>query len=112
LSQLVFIDRKGNQVFLGGDSEMILIAFRGRRPETLQDWMTDTKIKRKAGPYGEVHRGFLRPFQSAWPEIQVIIEKWHTQAQTLWVTGHSLGGALATLAVATVGGKAKPVHGF
>lgn len=112
LSQFVFIDRKDTQVFLAGDSEIILIAFRGTEPERLQDWMTDAQIKRKAGLYGKVHRGFLRALQSVWSEIQVIIEKWQTQAQSLWVTGHSLGGALATLAMATFGEKAKPVHGL
>lgn len=80
LSQFVFIDRKDTQVFLAGGSEMILIAFRGTEPERLQDWMMDAQIKRKAGPYGKVHRGFLRALQSVWPEIQVVIEKWQTQA--------------------------------
>lgn len=112
MSHFVFIDRKDTQVFLAGDPEMILFAFRGTEPETLQDWMTDAQIKGKAGPYGKVHPGFLRAFRSVWPEIRAIIEKWQTQAQSLWVTGHSLGGALATLAVASFGENAKPVHGL
>ncbi|KPK24015.1 MAG: hypothetical protein AMK69_16800 [Nitrospira bacterium SG8_3] len=111
-AQFAFIDRKDTQVFLAGNPEMILVAFRGTEPQTLQDWMTDAQIKRKPGPYGKVHRGFLQALQAVWPEIQKIINKWQTQAQSLWVTGHSLGAALATLAVATFGEEAKPVHGL
>lgn len=110
--QFAFIDRKDTQVFLAGNSEMILLAFRGTEPRTLQDWMTDSKMKRKNGPYGKVHRGFKQGLQSVWPEIQQLIQEWQTQAQSLWVTGHSLGAALATLTVATFGEKAKPVHGL
>jgi hypothetical protein len=42
--------------------------------------MADAQIKRKTGPYGKVHRGFLQARQSVWPEIQQIIKKWQTQA--------------------------------
>ena len=82
---------------MAGNAEMIIIAFRGTEPTTLQDWMTDLKIRRKTGPYGKVHRGFLKGFQVVWPEIRSVIKNWQTQAQSLWLTGHSLGGALANL---------------
>ncbi len=110
--QFTFIDRKDSQAFMAGNAEMIIIAFRGTEPTTLQDWMTDVKIRRKTGPYGKVHRGFLKGFQVVWPEIRSVINKWQTQAQSLWLTGHSLGGALATLAMDSLGEEAKPVHGL
>jgi triacylglycerol lipase len=107
-----FIDRKGSQAFLAGNIEMIIIAFRGTEPTMLQDWMTDVKMRRKAGPYGKVHRGFLQGFQVVWPEIRAVITNWQTQAQSLWLTGHSLGAALATLGMASLGEEAKPVNGL
>jgi triacylglycerol lipase len=55
---------------------------------------------------------FLKMFKVVWPEIRSVINKWQTQAQSLWLTGHSLGGALATLAMASLGEEAKPVHGL
>jgi len=79
------------------NAEMIIIALRGTEPTTLQGWMTDVKIRRKTGSYGKVHRGFLKGFQVVWPEIRSVINEWQTQAQSLWLTGHSLDGALATL---------------
>ncbi len=110
--QFSFMDRKDSQAFMAGNAEMIIIAFRGTEPTNLRDWMTDLQIRRKTGPYGKVHRGFLKGFQVLWPEIRATVAMWQTQAQSLWLTGHSLGGALATLAMATFGEKAKPVHGL
>jgi triacylglycerol lipase len=89
--QFTFIDRKDSQAFMAGNAEMIIIAFWGTEPTTLWDWMTDVKIPRKNGPYGKVHRGFLKGFQVVWLQIRPVINEWQTQAQSLWLTGHSLG---------------------
>lgn len=97
---------------MAGNADMIIIAFRGTEPTMLRDWMTDLKIRRKSGPYGKVHRGFLKGFKFVCPEICSVINKWQTQAQSLWLSGHSLGGALATLAMASLGEEAKPIHGL
>lgn len=112
LSQFAFFDRKHTQVFLAGNQDMIVVAFRGTEPHMLQDWMTDIRLRKKRGPYGKVHRGFLGAFRAVWPEVSHTLRKWQTQAQSLWFTGHSLGAALATLGVATLGEEAKPVHGL
>ncbi len=110
--QFAFFDRKDSQAFMAGNAEMIMIVFRGTEPTNLQDWMTDLKIRKKPGLYGKVHRGFLKGFQVIWPEIRAKVKEWQIQAQSLWLTGHSLGGALATLAMASLGEEAKPVHGL
>jgi len=41
-----------------------------------------------------------------------VITNWQTQAQSLWLTGHSLGAALATLRMASLGEEAKQVNGL
>lgn len=112
LDKFVFIDRGETQAFLAGNDEMIVLSFRGTEPPRLKDWMTDARIKRVKGPYGKVHRGFLKGLRVVWSEIVTVIREWQIHAQSLWVTGHSLGGALATLAVANFGEEAKPVHGL
>lgn len=112
LDKFVFVDRAETQAFLAGNDDMIVLSFRGTEPQKLQDWMTDVKMKRVKGPYGKVHRGFLKGLTLAWSEIREVIKEWQVHAQSIWVTGHSLGAALATLAVATFGEEAKPVHGL
>jgi triacylglycerol lipase len=46
-----------------------------------------------------VHLGFSRALDVIWLELLDDVLSWKAPEQTLWVTGHSLGGALATLAV-------------
>ena len=110
--QFAFFDRKETQAFVAGNTEMILVAFRGAEPARLKDWMTDTQLRRKPGPYGKVHRGFLKSLQHVWEDIQNALTSFQNQSQSIWFTGHSLGAALATLAVAKMGEDAKPVNGL
>ena len=50
--------------------------------------------------YGcKVHLGFMGLFEEIWPKVKDCVETRMKQSErTLWLTGHSLGGALATLA--------------
>jgi triacylglycerol lipase len=47
-----------------------------------------------------VHKGFDKALDSVWSQITKTLEKVHQYGQPLWITGHSLGGALAVLAAA------------
>ena len=105
-------DRKDTQAFVAGNADMIIVAFRGTEPRRLQDWMTDKQILRRKGPYGKVHRGFLASLDHVWNDIKNARKSFQDRGQSLWFTGHSLGAALATLAVAKLGEDAEPVHGL
>ena len=109
---IAFFDRKDTQAFVAGNSDMIVVAFRGTEPRTLQDWMTDKQILRRKGPYGKVHRGFLAALDHVWNDIKNARISFQDRGQSLWFTGHSLGAALATLAVAKMGEVAEPVNGL
>ncbi len=111
-SQFAFFDRKETQAFVTGNRDMILVAFRGTEPDKLKDWMTDIQFRRKPGPYGKVHRGFLRSLNYVWSDIHNALSSFQDRGQSLWFTGHSLGAALATLAVAKMGEDARPVNGL
>ena len=54
----------------------------------------------------------MKEFQVVWVEIRATVKQWNTQAQSLWLTGHRLGGAVATLRMASLGEEAKSVHGL
>jgi triacylglycerol lipase len=62
--------------------------------------MTDLDALLRPFEVGMVHRGFGEALDSVWPDIQAALARFTNTGQSLWFTGHSLGAALATLAVA------------
>lgn len=107
-----FFNRKETQGFMTGNDDMVLMAFRGTEPTKLQDWMTDADMDLVDGPGGKVHEGFLRALKYIWREVRETLTTFQDKGQSLWFTGHSLGAALATLAVAKLGEEDKPVNGL
>ena len=95
-------DSHGTQAFLIVDEEKIIIAFRGTEPTRLRDWVTDAKVRKTAESYGDVHRGFAKALSYVWTDIEDAIDKLRNDHQTIWLTGHSLGAALATLATGKI----------
>lgn len=51
---------------------------------------------------GKVHKGFRKATESVWPQVEQFLRTHREHAQRVWVTGHSLGGAIATLVAARI----------
>jgi hypothetical protein len=78
---------------------LAIIAFRGTEPNRWNDVVTDLKAwKTPLGEgWGEVHAGFKQAFDSIAPVMRAKLDEYKRDKLAIWVTGHSLGGGLATL---------------
>lgn len=84
--------------FVAGNAEMVVVAFRGTK--NLRDWLTNLDAVLVDGPVGHLHKGFDDALLSVWGELVPAVQGLMANGQKLWITGHSLGAALATLAAA------------
>ena len=82
----------------GGRGDAFVV-FRGTAPGDIKDLATDLNVRPVAwAGGGNVHAGFSTAFASVLAEIETWLER-HSARSTLTLAGHSLGAALATLAM-------------
>ena len=102
-----------SQALLLVRQEAVVLAFRGTQvcwsggtataAAMLADWVTDVRTGLVASGgvrTGTVHEGFKSGLEQIWPALFSQVERLLAEVpgRTLWLTGHSLGAALATLA--------------
>jgi hypothetical protein len=65
----------------------------------VRDWFgVNLNYRQTPGFGGRVHSGFLKALDEAWPSIRSHVNRNSLGNRNLWLTGHSLGGAIAKLA--------------
>ncbi|MDJ0954066.1 MAG: lipase family protein [Acidimicrobiia bacterium] len=90
-----FADRNGAQAYIFGNDSDIIVACRGTEPNDWNDVKADVNaFTVLAETVGRVHRGFKQEVDDLWPALEAEIA---ADERTLWFTGHSLGGAMATI---------------
>lgn len=100
--------RKDSEAIVLINSDSIVVAFRGSETDP-EDWKNNAKFRQDDYLGGKVHRGFVKALNDVWlvdptnPDVGIIgkvREEMKGDKRTLWITGHSLGGAMAILAAA------------
>lgn len=85
------------QAGLVWDDDNVVLIYRGT--ESIRDWLTDAKFDQIATVEfpGQLHEGFYRSFATSINFLETVEQLAHTR--NLFVAGHSLGAALATLSM-------------
>ncbi len=78
---------------VASDDRTVLIAFRGT--DDSKDWLVNADATPQPVRHGIIHRGFYQGMKTLYPEMVAAAADHGVEKKHLWVTGHSLGGALA-----------------
>ena len=125
-AHLVSVDN--TQAYVGENENSIVIAFRGSQsPSSLdgvKDWLLTNARNFLVIPEGRIgtdfaaagvgarfHRGFMDALAEIWGSLyDRVDEAYARQQRPVWITGHSLGGALALLCAWRIHQQFIPVH--
>jgi len=91
-----FFDIDGAQAYLLTNGTITVLSFRGTEVTEKSDVLADLKAgKNLEACGGKVHVGFKGEINKLWPSISAALAD---NPGNLYVTGHSLGAAMATIA--------------
>src|SRR5258706_955163 len=92
------------QCHLAFNQEYAIVAFRGTQSDDWRDLFDDARFKLTEWKTGHVHAGFKDAFERIRDSLIKALAN-HAPGLPVWITGHSLGAALAILAADDLGAK-------
>jgi hypothetical protein len=91
------LDYEGAQCYLLGNKDIAVIVFRGTEPKQKSDIWADLKTwKKKSQTKGSIHSGFMGETDKVWESVNKFVRD--NKDKDLYIAGHSLGGAMASVA--------------
>ncbi len=94
-------NKEATRGFLAARDDAVVLAFRGT--DDVEDWIINLNFLQIKDDGAMIHQGFALALASIWDQAADPLRKMIAQkSRKIWITGHSLGGALATLATRRV----------
>ena len=89
----------GTQGYVAYNEDSAALMFRGTEADRLSDIKADAKATQTACPTGgRVHSGFKEQYDAVATRIEDLLAEDDIKGKPLFIAGHSLGGAVATIA--------------
>jgi triacylglycerol lipase len=79
--------------YVASVGDVTVVVFRGTDNDV--DWIVNLVAGSAQTPKGRIHKGFYNAYQPLKPQIVKLVKA--ANSKHLWITGHSLGGALAVV---------------
>lgn len=90
-----FVNSDGAQAYIFSNQCDCVVVCRGTEPNEWNDIKADLyAVMALAETVGRVHRGFKKEVDDLWHHLEEVLKQ---NTLPLWFTGHSLGGAMATI---------------
>ena len=93
-TSVAFFDIEGAQAYVVGNKDRITVAFRGTEPTEKSDVFADLEATHERG----FHEGFFEEYEKLELKVHAEVAKlMGRKARPVYVTGHSLGAAIASI---------------
>lgn len=107
-----FVKNSDTQCFVASTNKFVIVTFRGTEKTSPKDILTDLDMGFSKGYNGRVHSGFKDAYNGVKEKLETKLTEHKAKEKTVWVSGHSLGGALAVLAAHDLQEKGYNIHGL